>query len=114
MDDPYEFPTALEDGKFENGQGDALRWTVKVIALSTLGLALLNPGAITSWVADLAPSPTTVRLATVTDAWEGAMMRIGLGSGHAGMHAAWRAAERTDWSGRQPVQMAADTAEPRS
>jgi len=33
--------------------------------------------------------------------------RIGLGAGHAKLHAVWKTAERTDWKGRQPVEMAA-------
>ncbi len=103
MHDPYEFPADVAD---DAEPGAALRWTAGVIALATLGLALLNPGAIDSWVNDLPPGPLTVRLATATDAWQAAANHVGLGAGHAGMHAAWKAAERTDWSGRQPVEMA--------
>jgi hypothetical protein len=42
----YEFPAALAD---EGDDGHAaLTWT-KVVALATLGLALLNPTAISDW-----------------------------------------------------------------
>jgi hypothetical protein len=104
MTDPYEFPTDFAD------QGEApataFRWTVAVIALATVGLGLLNPSAIDGWIGDLPPGPVTVRLAAVADAWQDAADRIGLDAGHARLHSAWKAAERADWSGRQPVEMA--------
>jgi hypothetical protein len=109
--DTYEFPTAIEDES--ESQRDTLRWAVRVVALSTLGLALLNPGAIDGWVSDLPPGPVTVRLAAMTRAWQETASRVGLGTGHERMHAAWKAAERADWSGRQPVETA-DASSPRS
>lgn len=109
VSDAYEFPAALAD------DGDdarvTLRWTARVVVLATLGLALFNPTAISGWFDDLPPGPTTVRLAAISENWAEAADRIGLGMGHATLHAAWKTAERTDWKGRQPVEMAAtDTA----
>ena len=75
--------------------------------LATAGLALLNPTAISLWVDDLPPSPATLRFAAIGEGWAQAMDRVGLGTGHAKLHAAWKSAERTDWRGRQPVEMAA-------
>jgi len=101
MSDLYEFPA-----DFPNDGKDALRWTASVIGAATLGLAVLNPGAISGWTNDLPPGPTTVRMVAASEAWRDALDRVGLGAGHARMHAAWKAAERADWSGRQPVEMA--------
>ena len=108
VSDAYEFPAALPE---EGDDGTAaLKWTATVVALTTLGLALLNPTAISGWFDDLPPGPTTVRLATISESWAEAADRIGLGMGHAKLHAAWKTAERTDWKGRQPVEMAATDA----
>ena len=108
MSDLYEFPADLPD------QGDdgraTLQWTGGVIALTTLGLALLNPTAISGWLDDLPPGPATVRLTAIGENWAETADRIGLAAGHARLHAAWKSAERTDWRGRQPVEMAATDA----
>jgi len=105
MSDLYEFPADLPD------QGDdgraTLKWAGTIVALATLGLALFNPTAISFWVDDLPPGPTNIRLAAIGEGWAETADRIGLGVGHARLHAAWKAAERTDWKGRQPVEMAA-------
>lgn len=105
MSDRYEFPADLPD------QGDdgraTLKWAGTIVALATLGLALFNPTAISGWVDDLAPGPTNVRLAAIGEGWAETADSIGLGMGHAKLHAAWKIAERTDWKGRQPVEMAA-------
>jgi hypothetical protein len=105
MSDLYEFPADLPD------QGDdgraALKWAGTIVAIATLGLALFNPHAISGWVDDLPPGPTNVRLAAIGEGWAETAGRIGLGMGHAKLHAAWKSAERTDWKGRQPVEMAA-------
>ena len=111
MTDAYEFPTDL--GGDTEPLRETMRWTVTVIALSTIGLALLNPGAIDDWVNDLPPSPLTLRLATLSGAYAEAANSVGLDVGHARMHAAWKMAERADWLGRQPVQTA-DASNPRS
>lgn len=105
MSDLYEFPTALPD-QGDDGQA-TLKWTSMIVALATLGLALFNPAAISGWVDDLPPGPTNVRLAAIGEGWAATIDRIGLGMGHAKLHAAWKAAEHTDWKGRQPVEMAA-------
>ena len=110
MADLYEFPTDFDD---ESDGTGALGWTASVIAAATLGLALLNPGAISGWLDDLPPGPRTATLVAGAEAWRGALDRVGLGMGHAKLHAAWKAAERADWSGRQPVEMA-DASGPRS
>ena len=105
MSDLYEFPADLPD---QDDDGRAtLRWTAGVIALATLGLALFNPTAISGWIDDLPPGPATIHLVTMSDDWAAAADHIGLASGHARLHAAWKAAERTDWKGRRPVEMAA-------
>lgn len=111
MHDLYEFPADFADD--DEPPRATLRWTASVIVLSTIGLALLNPSAIDGWVGDLPPTPTTERLAVVTGAWADAANHIGLGASHAGMHAAWKAAERADWSGRGQVEMA-DASNPKS
>jgi hypothetical protein len=105
MSDLYEFPTALLD-QGDDGQA-TLKWAGMIVALATLGLALFNPSAISGWVGDLPPGPTNVRLAAIGEDWAETAGRIGLGAGHARLHAAWKTAERTDWKGRQPVEMAA-------
>jgi len=105
MSDLYEFPVDLPD------QGDdghaTLKWAGTIVALATLGLALVNPNAISFWVDDLPPGPTNLRLAAIGEGWAQAVGRLGLSAGHAKLHAAWKSAERTDWKGRQPVEMAA-------
>ena len=111
MADAHEFPTDLGDDT--EPARDVLRWTGTVIALSALGLALLNPGAIDDWVNDLPPTPLTLRVAAMSDAYATSGVGIGLGAGHARMHAAWKAAERADWSGRQPIETA-DASNPKS
>lgn len=105
MADLYEFPTDLPDAGDDGAA--TLRWTATVMAIAAAGLALLNPSAISFWLDDLPPGPVTVRLAALGEGWTDAMNRVGLGSGHARLHAAWKSAERTDWHGRQPVEMAA-------
>ena len=105
MSDPYDFPAALAD---EGDDGHAtLKWAGTIVVLATLGLALLNPTAISGWVDDLPPGPTNIRLAAIGEGWAETADRIGLGAGHAKLHAVWKTAERTDWKGRQPVEMAA-------
>jgi len=105
MSDLYEFPAALAD---EGDDGRAtLKWAGAIVALTTLGLALFNPTAISGWVDDLPPGPTNVRLTAIGEGWAETADRIGLGMGHARLHAVWKSAERTDWKGRQPVEMAA-------
>lgn len=111
MHDLYEFPADFADDP--EPPRASLRWTASVIALATIGLALLNPSAIDGWVSDLPPGPVTARLAVATDAWAEAANHIGLGAGHARMHAAWKAAERADWTGRGQVEMA-DASNPKS
>ena len=105
MSDLYEFPADLPD------QGDdghaTLKWAGTIVALATLGLGLFNPTAISGWVDDLPPGPTNVRLAAIGEDWAETADRIGLGMGRARLHAVWKSVERTDWKGRQPVQMAA-------
>jgi len=105
MSDLYEFPTALPN-QGDDGQA-TLKWAGMIVALATLGLALFNPTAISGWVDDLPPGPTNVRLAAIGEGWAETTGRIGLGVGHTKLHAAWKTAERTDWKGRQPVEMAA-------
>jgi hypothetical protein len=105
VSDLYDFPVDLPD---EGDDGPAtLKWAGAIVALATFGLALLNPTAISGWVDDLPPGPTNVRLAAIGEGWTEMADRIGLGMGHAKLHAAWKTAERTDWKGRQPVEMAA-------
>jgi len=105
MSDLYEFPADLPD------QGDdghaTLEWTGMIVAMATFGLALFNPAAISGWIDDLPPGPTNVRLAAIGESWAETADRAGFGLGHAKLHAAWKTAERTDWKGRQPVEMAA-------
>jgi hypothetical protein len=105
MSDLYEFPADLPD---QGDEGRAtLKWAGTIVAMATLGLALFNPTAISGWVDDLPPGPTNVRLAAIGEGWAETAGRIGLGTGHAKLHAAWKSVERTDWKGRQPVEMAA-------
>jgi hypothetical protein len=105
MSDLYEFPVDLpNDG--DDGRA-TLKWAGTIVALATLGLALFNPTAISGWVDDLPPGPTNVRLAAIGEGWAETADRIGLGASHARLHAVWKTAERTDWKGRQPVEMAA-------
>lgn len=105
MSDLYEFPVDLPD------QGDdgraTLKWTAGVIVLTTFGLALFNPAAISGWVDDLPPGPATMHLVAMSESWAATADHIGLAAGHARLHAVWKTAERTDWKGRQPVEMAA-------
>ena len=105
MSDLYEFPADLPD------QGDdghaTLKWAGMIVVLATLGLALFNPTAISGWVDDLPPGPTNIRLAAIGEDWAETADHIGLGMGHAKLHAVWKSAERTDWKGRQPIEMAA-------
>ena len=105
MSDAYDFPTDLPD-RDDDGRA-TLKWTATVVALATAGLALFNPTAIGFWIDDLPPGPATVRLSALGEDWAQAMDRVGLGAGHAKLHAAWKSAERTDWRGRRPVEMAA-------
>jgi hypothetical protein len=105
VSDLYEFPADLPD-KDDDGHA-ALKWAGTIVAMATLGLALFNPTAISGWVDDLPPGPTNVRLAAIGKDWAETAERIGLGTGHAKLHAVWKTAERTDWKGRQPVEMAA-------
>jgi len=105
VSDAYEFPADLPDQSDDGAT--ALKWTASVIALTTLGLALFNPTAISDWADDLPPGPTTVHVVAMSEGWAAAADRLGLAAGHARLHAAWKTAERTDWKGRQPVEMAA-------
>jgi len=111
VSDLYEFPTDFADDA--EPPRASLKWTASVIVLATAGLALLNPSAIDDWVGDLPPGPTTAKLAAATDAWAEAANHIGLGAGHAELHAAWKAAEHADWTGRGQVEMA-DASAPKS
>jgi hypothetical protein len=111
MGDPHDFPTDLgDDGETPR---QAMRWTASIVAMSTLGLALLNPGAIDDWVNDLPPTPLTLRLTAIADAYMESAIGTGLGAGHARLHSAWKTAERTDWAGRRPIETA-DASRPRS
>ena len=92
MSDLYEFPTALPD-QGDDGQA-TLKWAGMIVALATLGLALFNPTAISGWVDDLPPGPTNVRLAAIGEDWAETADRIGLGMGHARLHAATREPHR--------------------
>jgi hypothetical protein len=102
MIDAYEFPTEMPDDVAPG----ALRWTATIIGLTTALLALFNAQAITGWVEDLTPGPSTVKLVAAANSWEEATASAGLGKGHARLHKAWTRVERTRWSGEDEVQLA--------
>jgi hypothetical protein len=98
--DSYEFPTDLAEEAAPQG---ALRWTIGVIATTTVALALTNAGTVSGWAASFDPQPAVIALVHAADGWDEATARLGLGAPHARMHKAWKHMEQAHWSGGGPV-----------
>ena len=91
MTDSHDFPVDLP-GDLDCGEG-ALRWTARLLTVTTFALALLNADAIASWTNELPPSPTTARVMAVADSWNDATARLGLNRPHAELHRLWKRAQ---------------------
>lgn len=94
--DSYEYPTDLPAG--EQDSAGALRWTIGVIAITSVLLALTNAGAVSGWAGSFDPQPHVMPLVRAADRWDAATRRLGLATPHARMHAVWRDAEKARWS----------------
>ena len=99
MTDSHDFPVDLPADP--DGGAGALRWTARILTLTTAALALLNAAAIADWTHELSPSPGTAKLMAAADAWQGATARFGFDQPHAKLHHAWKHAESTRWQGPQ-------------
>jgi hypothetical protein len=86
-----DFPTALPDDP--PGVGNALGWTISVVAMTTVLLALFNAQALDAWANDLSPTPEVERIVAAASAWRGQTDRYALGAPHARVHALWKTAE---------------------
>ncbi|MCW3848864.1 hypothetical protein OF829_16630 [Sphingomonas sp. LB-2] len=95
MTDGEDFPVELSADP--DGGAGALRWTVLVLAITTLALALLNAEAIANWSHELSPSPGTAHVMAAADAWKDTTVRIGADTPHARLHRAWKRAEAMRW-----------------
>ena len=91
-DFPAEFPAELES------DAESLRWTIAILALTALALAVLNAEAIVNWTQELPAGPRTARALTAADAWNARTTELGLDAPQEGLHRAWKRAEAMRWS----------------
>jgi hypothetical protein len=66
-----------------------IAWTSAVLLSATLTLAVFNARAAPAWIAAQEPTPATIRLHEMAQAWEGTTTRLGLDRPGAAVRAVW-------------------------
>ena len=97
----HDFPVDLPDAPPPDG--DALRWTTMIIAITSIGLLLTNATTIAEWGAEMTPSASVVRFVNVADRWRAFTDRTGLGAARKGVHAVWKKLEAARFHGQEPA-----------
>jgi hypothetical protein len=86
---------ALEDAgetSAVDADSGALGWTVVVIAVMTVLLALFNAASIKSWAETLPPTPRNLAIHDAAENWYDLTERLGLAAPRASLRAVWTSA----------------------
>jgi hypothetical protein len=98
---------ALEDASEASAvdaDSGALGWTIVVIAVMTVLLALFNAASVKSWAETLPPSPRNLAIHDAAESWFDLTERLGLAAPRGGLRAAWTSAHAWRFQAQQPVR----------
>ena len=73
--------------------GRPLLWTSVAVYLAAAFLLLTNAVALNGWAVELPPTATSARIVAVTEGWQAATERLGLGAARATVHRWWTQAQ---------------------
>jgi len=81
----------------------SLRWTVTVVVVMVVLLALFNAASMRSWADNLPPTSDNLAIRGVAERWSEATDRWGLSTPRARLRAGWEQARRWRFPSPQPT-----------
>ena len=91
------------DTSVAHADSGGLGWTVVVIAVMTLLLALFNAASVRSWAETLPPTPRNLAIHDAAESWYDLTERLGLATPRASLRAAWTSAHAWRFPTQQPA-----------